>query len=167
MTGTAEQLLYTSPWHVPDIASCCWYHSLDLPEGTVRGQWDLRGRFSHYVGHVPLGGRRVLDIGTASGFLTWEAEKRGAEVVSFDLDHARRQKLLPFASSVYMRDRAESERQRNEYEDALLVRLRAAVPEAVRVTILADRGFGDQKLYTFLRELRRGRRRGGGARPLI
>jgi hypothetical protein len=44
--------------------------------------------------------------------------------------------------------------QRNEYEDALLVRLRAAVPETIRVTILADRGFGDQKLYTFLRELR-------------
>jgi hypothetical protein len=44
--------------------------------------------------------------------------------------------------------------QRNEYEDALLLRLRVAVPEAVRVTILADRGFGDQKLYTFLRELR-------------
>jgi hypothetical protein len=42
---------------------------------------------------------------------------------------------------------------RNEYEDALLLRLRAAVPETVRVTILADRGFGDQKLYAFLREL--------------
>jgi hypothetical protein len=41
----------------------------------------------------------------------------------------------------------------NEYEDALLLRLRAAVPETVRVTILADRGFGDQKLYAFLREL--------------
>lgn len=44
-------------------------------------------------------------------------------------------------------------KQRNAHEDALLVRLRAAVPETVRVTILADRGFGDQKLYAFLREL--------------
>lgn len=40
---------------------------------------------------------------------------------------------------------------RNEYEDDLLLRLRAAVPKAVRVTVLADRGFGDQKLYAFLR----------------
>jgi hypothetical protein len=27
------------------------------------------------------------------------------------------------------------------------------VPESVRITVLADRGFGDQKLYAFLREL--------------
>lgn len=40
----------------------------------------------------------------------------------------------------------------NGYEDELLVRLREAVPVEVRVTVLADRGFGDQKLYTLLRE---------------
>lgn len=39
---------------------------------------------------------------------------------------------------------------RNDYEDDLLRRLRDAVPEDVRVTVLADRGFGDQKLYQFL-----------------
>ncbi len=42
---------------------------------------------------------------------------------------------------------------RNDYEDDLLGRLREAVPRTVAVTILADRGFGDQKLYAFLREL--------------
>lgn len=41
---------------------------------------------------------------------------------------------------------------RNEHEDTLLLRLRDAVPKTVRVTVLADRGFGDQKLYVFLRE---------------
>lgn len=40
---------------------------------------------------------------------------------------------------------------RNDYEDDLLRRLRDAVPEDVRVTVLADRGFGDQKLYQHLR----------------
>lgn len=39
---------------------------------------------------------------------------------------------------------------RNDYEDDLLQRLRDAVPTEVRVTVLADRGFGDQKLYEFL-----------------
>ena len=39
---------------------------------------------------------------------------------------------------------------RNDYEDELLKRLREAVPVEVRVTVLADRGFGDQKLYAFL-----------------
>lgn len=43
---------------------------------------------------------------------------------------------------------------RNGYEDELLERLREAVPETVRVTILADRGFGDQKLYEYLRTLK-------------
>lgn len=39
---------------------------------------------------------------------------------------------------------------RNDYEDDLLVRLRGAVPADVAVTVLADRAFGDQKLYAFL-----------------
>jgi hypothetical protein len=42
---------------------------------------------------------------------------------------------------------------RNTYEDELLERLHQAVPENVRVTILADRGFGDQKRYEHLRRL--------------
>ena len=36
---------------------------------------------------------------------------------------------------------------RNAHEDRLLKRLRAAVPENVKVTVLADRGFGDAALY--------------------
>ena len=43
--------------------------------------------------------------------------------------------------------------QRNAYEDACLVRLRELVPEGCEATILADRGFGDQKLFAFLAEL--------------
>jgi len=36
---------------------------------------------------------------------------------------------------------------RNAHEDRLLKRLRAAVPENVKVTVLADRGFGDAGFY--------------------
>lgn len=39
---------------------------------------------------------------------------------------------------------------RNDYEDELLLRLRSAIPDDVEVTIIADRGFGDAKLYEFL-----------------
>jgi hypothetical protein len=42
---------------------------------------------------------------------------------------------------------------RNDYEDACLRRLAETVPPGCRVTILADRGFGDQKLFAFLGEL--------------
>ncbi len=42
---------------------------------------------------------------------------------------------------------------RNDYEDACLRRLAETMPADCRVTILADRGFGDQKLFAFLGEL--------------
>ena len=47
----------------------------------------------------------------------------------------------------------ELKNQRNDYEDACLRRLSELVPPGCRVTILADRGFGDQKLFAFLGEL--------------
>ena len=39
---------------------------------------------------------------------------------------------------------------RNEYEDTVLVHLARVLPEEVGVTILADRGFGDHKLFHLL-----------------
>jgi hypothetical protein len=42
---------------------------------------------------------------------------------------------------------------RNEVEDAVLVRLRECIPSSVKVTVLADRGFADQKLYALLKQL--------------
>jgi hypothetical protein len=41
---------------------------------------------------------------------------------------------------------------RNEHEDALLERFREVVPPTTKVTILADRGFGDRKLYELLKD---------------
>jgi hypothetical protein len=42
---------------------------------------------------------------------------------------------------------------RNDYEDDLIARLAQVLPQGVRVTLLADRGFGDQKLYQLLAQL--------------
>jgi hypothetical protein len=47
----------------------------------------------------------------------------------------------------------EPKNQRNDYEDACLRRLCELVPPRCRVTVLADRGFGDQKLFAFFGEL--------------
>jgi hypothetical protein len=41
---------------------------------------------------------------------------------------------------------------RNEYEDQVLERLREVLPANVNVTVLADRGFGDQKFYELLKD---------------
>lgn len=85
---------------------CFFYHTIDLKDGsTIEGHWDLRGRYADYTGHVELTDARVLDVGTASGFLTFCAEAAGArEVVSFDLDTAARQHLLPFHGTPYVTD---------------------------------------------------------------
>ena len=99
-------------WAVPRTGvkrdDCFFYHTSELSDGSVcPGHWDLRGRFGDYIGHVDLKGARVLDVGTASGFLSFSAEDAGArDVVSFDLDTAARQHLLPFADSLYVTDHA-------------------------------------------------------------
>ena len=42
---------------------------------------------------------------------------------------------------------------RNEVEDAVVLRLRELIPAEVKVTLLADRGFADQKLYALLQQV--------------
>jgi hypothetical protein len=42
------------------------------------------------------------------------------------------------------------------HEDQLLLRLRTLIPEEVSVTLVADRGFGDQELYALLASLKFG-----------
>lgn len=71
---------------VLDSEQCYFYHSMNFPDGSsVVGDWDLRNRFEEYTGEVKLGGKVVLDVGTASGFLAFEAEKRDASVISLDM----------------------------------------------------------------------------------
>jgi hypothetical protein len=49
--------------------------------------------------------------------------------------------------------KAELKDKRNHYEDLCLARLAEVLPEGVTVTILADRGFGDTKLFAYLTTL--------------
>lgn len=46
--------------------------------------------------------------------------------------------------------KSELKRRRNVFEDELLERFREALPSDVKVTVLADRAFGDKVLYDFL-----------------
>lgn len=107
MTDASEpQSLLAAPRFVASVDDCFFYHTMDLPGlGVVRGQWDLRGRFNEYIGGVRVEGKSVLDVGTATGFLSFEAEKRGASrVVSFDLSDPRQQMFIPFKDKLYYRD---------------------------------------------------------------
>ncbi len=67
------------------LKECEFYHTIDIPGwGAVEGLWDLCGSESTYLGNVPLKGKRVLEIGPASGCLTVFMEREGAEVVSVE-----------------------------------------------------------------------------------
>ena len=91
-----------TPMAVAGVSDCVFYHSMDLPiSGSQEGHWDLRGRFDDYVSRISFGGRSVLDVGTASGFLSFEAEKRGAKVVSIDASTAMHLDRVPFADSLH------------------------------------------------------------------
>jgi SAM-dependent methyltransferase len=94
--------------HIVSLSDCFFYHTMELPGfGEVRGQWDLRGRFDDYIGGVNLSGKKVLDVGTATGFLSFEAEKSGAtRVLSFDMSEPRQFRCLPFKDKLFYRDPA-------------------------------------------------------------
>lgn len=69
------------------LSDCRFYHVFDIPEhqtGDMCCEWDLRGQADDYLGNFQFNGKRVLEIGPASGFLTYEMEKRGADVVALE-----------------------------------------------------------------------------------
>jgi len=65
-----------------------WYHSFQLPDGThlegIIPLDALQWRWSQYPIPADLTGRRVLDTGAWDGWFSFEAERRGAQVVAID-----------------------------------------------------------------------------------
>lgn len=108
MNAGARAALFAEPMETGKPEDCIWYHTMTLPGvGEIGGQWDLRGDYKAYTGGVDMAGKSVLDIGTASGFLSFSAEQAGAsEVVSFDMDTGDRQTLQPFSNSLYFTNHA-------------------------------------------------------------
>jgi SAM-dependent methyltransferase len=91
---------YATPRDVLSLDECYFYHTMDVPgHGTVAGEWDLRGQIDPYLGHFDFGGKRVLDVGAASGILSFHMEEQGAEVVSFDLSDEYDWDIVPFAAN--------------------------------------------------------------------
>ncbi len=108
---------YATPLFVSDPSECHFYHTTDLPGiGVQKGEWDLRGSFEDYVGGVSFSGKRVLDVGCGSGFLSFSAEKQGAsEVVSFDMDDSKRQHFLPFYQKLHYTDPERFQAEHNKW----------------------------------------------------
>jgi SAM-dependent methyltransferase len=92
---------------------------MDLPGiGDVGGQWDLRQTIDAYLGGFDFRGKRALDVGAASGFLTFEMEKRGASVVSFDIGEDVDWDIAPYSPFGF--DVAQARASKREWRERLV-----------------------------------------------
>jgi len=88
------------------------------------------------------------DVLVAMDWTDFDHDGQSTLVLSLVTGHGRAAPLIWL--SVWKEEIAA---RRNDWEDACLRRLAGTLPAGCRVTILADRGFGDQKLFAFLGEL--------------
>jgi len=97
----SDDKIFALPKKVDDLADCYFYHTMELPgHGVIEGRdWDLRRGVDEYLGKVDFDGQRVLEIGPASGFLTFEMEKRGAEVVSVEVTAEHGWDFVPYPAA--------------------------------------------------------------------
>ena len=102
------------------------------------------GLFASWVPFV-VGDR--LEIATALDWTDFDEDNQSTIVLSMITSHGRATPLL-WKTVV----KSELKGWRNEHEDRLLERFREVLPEGVKVTVLADRGFGDQALYELLKD---------------
>ena len=69
------------------LEECCFYTVQDIPGQSkpTNGEWDLRKNVDKYLGNVDFKDKSVLELGPASGFLSFEIENRGGMVKSIQL----------------------------------------------------------------------------------
>jgi hypothetical protein len=87
------------------------------------------------------------EIVTALDWTDFDEDNQSTIVLSMITSHGRATPLL-WKTVV----KSEMKGWRNEHEDRLLERFREVLPKGAKVTVLADRGFGDQALYELLRD---------------
>jgi hypothetical protein len=103
--------------------------------------WDL---FASWVPHI-VGDRP--EVVTVLDWTDFDADDQSTIVLSMITSHGR---ATPLLWKTVMK--SELKGWRNEHEDVLLERFREVLPAGVKVTVLADRGFGDQALYELLKD---------------
>ncbi len=107
-------------------------------------EFDVWSYFAYWVPYV-IGSRPVIRV--ALDWTEFDRDNHSTIVLSMVTRHGRATPLM--WKSVL---KSNLKNRRNEYEDRLLLRFKEVLPQGVHVTVLADRGFGDQKLFRFLRE---------------
>lgn len=105
---------------------------------------DVDALFVHWVPYV-LGKRPSVTV--AMDWTDFDDDGQATIMLSLVTRHGRATPLVWLTV-----DKATLKNRRNDYEDQVLRRLAEVVPAGVRVCVVADRGFGDHKLYRLLTE---------------
>lgn len=96
-----NELVFATPRLGLSRDDCHFYHTMEIPgHGLAEGDWDLRAGVSEYLGDVDLNGKSVLEIGPASGFLTFEMEKLGADVTAVEVKDDPGWDFVPYPSYI-------------------------------------------------------------------
>jgi hypothetical protein len=105
---------------------------------------DVDALLAHWVPFI-VGNRP--EIAVALDWTDFDADGQTTLMLSLLTRHGRATPLYWLTV-----DRNALKGQRNRYEYQVLVRFAAALPDEVKVTVVADRGFCDHKLYRVLRD---------------
>src|SRR3990167_3481097 len=99
-----------------------------------------------FASWVPFILAERLEIVVVLDWTDFDADDHSTLALSLCTSHGRSTPLL--WKTVH---KSKLAKRRNDFEDALLYRLREVIPDGVRVTILCDRGFADKKLYEYIK----------------
>ena len=105
---------------------------------------DVDALLVHWVPYV-VGGRSSITV--ALDWTEFDADDQATIMLSLLTRHGRATPLVWLTVG-----KSTLKNRRNAYEDQVLERLAKVLPAGVRVCVVADRGFGDQKLYRILTE---------------
>jgi len=90
------------------LEECLFYHSMVLPGmGRIPGLCSLEATLPYRVNHLNLTGKRVLEVGPATGFFTFAMEQAGADVVACELSSRDKWDSVPGASDGTFRPKLE------------------------------------------------------------
>jgi Transposase DDE domain len=102
---------------------------------------DILARWVPYI----VGARTAIVV--ALDWTDFDADKQATIMLSLITDHGRATPLVWLTV-----DKRTLKDNRSLYEHRVLVRLGELLPAGIKVCVVADRGFGDQKLYRMLNE---------------
>lgn len=105
---------------------------------------DVDALMPHWVSHC-LGARTEITV--AMDWTDFDADDQSTLMISMLTEHGRATPLIWLTVR-----KSELKEQRNKHEYWIVTRLAELLPTEVKVLLVADRGFGDTKLYAVLKD---------------